>query len=307
MHFDFCCPADAMTKSTVQYFYTRTSSWDPLPANYTIDFNNLEYELDTFGDLTWKISVESSRDPRGLYREFTGFEFRFDGNMTEDTFGMVSNVPFSTTTFQLNTSIPLNASDLLDTYGMMLEPVPYNSTLRINNTELHLDAPFLDLNYGCDYSTDSWEMDFCICYHGTPLTSDFRTSDKLTCISEDRYVWGFSGVITLIGIIVEMCWIVGCFGMWLDVHINSSLFRMNRPVSGTIRNIIDVASAVQKDLGRDIGAYSDGDLKEALRKCPPVGYEVEVGDKIDRIGFVSIPRPRQRRSALKLRPGRLYA
>lgn len=296
-----------MTKSTIQSFYTRTSSWEPLPINDTINFNDLEYMLETYGAFTWEISIEPFHDPRGLYREFTGFEFTFDGNMTEDTEGMSSDVPFSTATFHLDTTISLNASDPRDTYGSKLEPVPYNSTLRINSTEMRLDAPFLDLNHGCDYSTNSWGMNFCICYHGTPVTSDFRTSDKLTCISEDRYVWGFSGVITLIGINIEMCWIVGCFGMWLDVHINSSLFRMNRRTSGTIRNIIDIASAVQKDLGRDIGAYSDKDLREALSKCPPVGYEVELGDKIDRIGFVSVPKRRQRRDGLKLRPGRLYA
>lgn len=76
---------------------------------------------------------------------------------------------------------------------------------------------------------------------GTLLSSDFRQNDNLVCISEEGYVWGFLSVVTLIGIILEVCWTLGCFGMLLDVHINSTLFRVNRPGSGLVRNILDVA------------------------------------------------------------------
>lgn len=303
---------DAMTKYTIQAFYA-TSMASFLPANDTINFNNLATEEMGNGNPALGLAVQDYIRPHGLYRQFTGVEFTFDGNvsghMHESRPGgsMPNPVPYANATFQLDLSIPLNESYMSFS---LLEPLPYNSTLRLdNNTGIALDAPFLNLSHGCG----SWMhergtyLDFCICYQGTPLTSDFRTNDALTCISENGYVWGFAGVITLIGIILEMCWIVGCFGMWLDVHLNSSLFRMNRRASGTVRNILDIAGAVQRDLGGDTGAYSEDELRKALKQCAPLGYEIQAGDEVDHISILSVAGSRRRRSRLKLVPGRLYA
>lgn len=300
-----------MTKFTIQDLYRGSGSWDPLPANDTINFNDLATEEIGNGYPAWGLEIQDYMIPHGLYREFTGVEFTFDGDVSKPTRwsalrDMTELVPFTNATFQLNLSIPLNESNM-----PVLEPIPYNSTLWVNNnTGVPLDAPFLDLSHGCGswmHELESY-LDFCVCYQGAPLTSDFRTDDALTCISEDGYVWGFAGVITLIGIILEMCWIMGCFGMWLDVHLNSSLFRMNRRTSGTVRNILDLAGAVQRDLGGDTGSYSDGELRKALKKWAPVGYEIQTGDdKIDRISVVSVAGPSRRRSGLKLVPHKLYA
>lgn len=116
---------------------------------------------------------------------------------------------------------------------------------------------------------------------------------------------GFSSVITLIGVILEVCWIVGCFGMWLDVHINSSLFRMNRRGSGVVRNILDLGGAIRNDLGRDTGAYRNGALLKELEKLPPVGYEVVDDGRQGRISIVSMSGARRRGGGPKA--GMLYA
>lgn len=191
-------------------------------------------------------------------------------------------------TFQLDTSINMSGSDPYDT----LDPVPYNSTLWFNGSTIALDAPFLSFpanQTSCEWFTNDGA---CLCYGDTLLTSDFRgdKGDNLICISEEGYVWGFSSVIMLVGIILEVCWMLGCFGMWLDVHINSMLFRMNRPGSGMVRNILDVAGAIQRDLGGDTGAYGDRELVKELERCQPVGFEVvDDGGKVDRIAIVSMP------------------
>lgn len=94
-----------------------------------------------------------------------------------------------------------------------------------------------------------------------PKTDNFRPSDALACISENLYSRASRGVITLIGILFGMCWIVGCFRMWLDVNLNSSLFRMSRWTSGAIRNILDVAWVVQRYLG---GVTRSADLSHMM-------------------------------------------
>lgn len=305
--------SDAMTKYSIQVLYERTQTYDPLPANETIDFNDYSTWEMSSGDVELGAEIESYLTLPGLYREFTGFQFRLDGggaaNIGSQSPYLTEHVPFSNATFQLDSTIPINNSDSF--YASWLDTVPYNSTLWLNNgTSKALSAPFLNLSSGCGtwmYDTGSI-LDVCLCYQGKPLTSDFRTADALTCISEDGYVWGFAGVITLVGILLEVCWVLGCFGIWLDMHINSTLFRMNRRSSGTVRNILDIAEAIQRELGRNTGAYAESELKEALKRCAPVGYEIQAGHgKVDRISTVPIVGLKQRRNGLILVPGKLYA
>lgn len=233
----------------------------------------------------------------GLYRQFTGFHFAGAGQevASEDT-------PWFNTTFELDPSV--NMSSWRRSY-MALDPVPYNSTLWWNGSAVSLGAPFMNLPARAEDCNWFGVTGMCLCYRDALLTSDFRGDDNLICISEEGYVWGFSSVITLIGVVLEVCWIVGCFGMWLDVHINSSLFRMNRRGSGVVRNILDLGGAIRNDLGRDTGAYGNGALLKELEKLPPVGYEVVDNGQRGRISIVSMPGARRRGAGPKA--GTLYA
>lgn len=254
----------------------------------------------------WGSSSSMSAVP-GIYRQFTGFQFAGAGQE-------VTNVetPWFNTTFQLDPSIKVMAHEAYYPYGVSrevpsapLDPVPYNSTLWWNGSAVPLEAPFLNFpvrEEDCEWVGSSG---LCVCYRDALLTSDFQEPDNLICISEAGYVWGFSSVITLIGIILEICWIVGCFGMWLDVHINSNLFRMNRRGSGVVRNILDIGGAIRADLGRDTGAYRNDALLKELEKLPPVGYEVVDNGQQGRISIVSKPGARRRGPGLKV--GKLYA
>lgn len=251
---------------------------------------------------SWSGGSVVSHRPRtavkGLYREFTGFQFAGAGQEVES-----AATPWFNATFELDPSV--NMSAWSESYRL-LDPVPYNSTLWWNGSGLPLAAPFLDFPAREDDCSWFSVTGMCLCYRGALLTSDFRGDDNLICISEEGYVWGFSSVITLIGLILEVCWVVGCFGMWLDVHINSGLFRMNRRGSGVVRNILDVGGAIRHDLGGDTGAYGDGALLKELEKLPPVGYEVVDGEgRHSRISIVSMPGARRRGAGLKA--GRLYA
>jgi hypothetical protein len=239
----------------------------------------------------------------GLYRRVIGFQFAGQGQDVTN-----GEMPWFNATFQLDPSV--NVSGWAPYYySYSLDPVPYNSTLLWNGSAVPLEAPFLNLSMrqeDCAWVTGaSRTSPLCVCYQGAVLTSDFQDPRNLICISEEGYVWGFSSVITVIGMILEVCWIVGCFGMWLDVHINSSLFRMNRRGSGVVRNILDVGGAIWTDLGRDTGAYGNGALLKELDKVPPVGYQVVDDGLQGRISIVSVPGARRRGPGLKA--GTLYA
>lgn len=243
------------------------------------------------GSHGWRTAI------KGLYREFTGFQFAGAGQEVAN-----KETPWFNDTFQLDPSV--NMSGWTQSYRE-LDPVPYNSTLWWNGSAIPLEAPFLDLPARVEDCNWFGASGMCLCYRDALLTTDFRDDDNLICISEDGYVWGFSSVITLIGMILEVCWIVGCFGMWLDVHINSNLFRMNRRGSGVVRNILDVGGAIRHDLGRDTGAYDNSALLKELEKLPPVGYEVDDSGQQGRISIVSKPGARRRGGGLKA--GKVYA
>ncbi|KAJ0122261.1 hypothetical protein J7T55_002773 [Diaporthe amygdali] len=241
-------------------------------------------------------TTDQSSKVQGLYRQLKGFQFASAGQENE----VSEDEPWFNTTFQLDPSVNVSGWERYSS-----EPIPYNSTLWWNGSAIALDAPFIDV-YAREADCDWFPVrGMCLCYRDALLTSDFRRDDNLVCISEEGYVWGFSSVITLVGIILELCWVVGCLGMWLDVHINSNNFRMNRRGSGLVRNILDAAGAIQNDLGRDTGAYRDGTLMKELEKLPPVGYEVDDSGQHSRISIVSMPGVRRRGDRLK--PGKLYA
>lgn len=293
---------DFETKWIIQSFFEHAASVDMV--NQTADFNDYNYRyVEEYGGIRMPRFSRPRHEIAGLYHEFTGFQLPGVGQ--DPKFENGTDAPWFNMTFVLDPSINMSGTDP----GEDLEPMPYNSTLWFNGSAIALDAPFLSLpanQSDCDWFS---YVGPCLCYRDALLTTDFREDNNanLICISEEGYVWGFSSIMMLVGIILEVCWMLGCFGMWLDVHINSTLFRMNRPSSGRVRNILDVAGAIQRDLGEDTGAYKDGELKKALAKCPPVGFEVDGSGKVDRIAIVSMPGVRRRRSRVRIESSRLYA
>ncbi|KAG8160019.1 hypothetical protein KVR01_010656 [Diaporthe batatas] len=311
--------AYSRTALTIQSFYTGANSSF---MNESTDFNLWGYR--SYSDFSRVTGVDVRTENRpgrygytltggkstggrsavpGLYRQFTGFQFAGAGQEVTNP-----DTPWFNVTFELDPSIRVktyNRSSVWELLNYPLNPVPYNSTLWWKGSAIPLEAPFLNFPARAEecgwYGVDG----LCVCYQGTPLMADFQDPNNLICISEEGYVWGFSRVITLIGLILEVCWIIGCFGMWLDVHINSNLFRMNRRGSGVVRNILDIAGAIQTDLGRDTGAYGNSALLRELEKLPPVAYEVVDEGQQGRISIASMSGARRRGPGLQA--GKLYA
>lgn len=161
------------------------------------------------------------------------------------------------------------------------------------------DVPAMSQDCG-GYSVPSIERGFYINWQ-VPKTLAFAEA-KLLDLAWDTII-GQGGKF----VHIEVCWVLGCFGMWFDVHINSTLFRVDRRSSGVARNIFDIASTMQRDLGYDTGSYKNEELKQVLDKCPPVGYEIDASGKVERIAIVSMPGPRRRRSQPRIEPNIPYA
>lgn len=301
--------SDFETKTSIQDFFSELDSQDAV--NETADFNDWGYsypqERGEIDGVSFDYPRHGEQQVAGLYREFTGFQFAGVGQDPEVE--KQADSPWFNATFHLDTSVDMSTWEPSE----VLDPVPYNSTLWFNGSAITLNAPFLNMpanETSCEWFADesyTRTNPLCLCYRDFLLTSDFRQDDNLICISEEGYVWGFSSMITVVSIIIEVCWIMGCLGMWLDVHINSILFRMNRPSSGMVRNILDVGGAIQRDLGYDTGTYKHQELTKELKKCPPVGYEVDNSGKVARIAIVSVPGDRGRRNRPKVEPEILYA
>jgi hypothetical protein len=166
--------------------------------------------------------------------------------------------------------------------------VPYNSTLFYNSTAHTISAPFLRLgaNWAPPTRDSVWTSDgTCICYRGDIIPYDWLNNDNMPCVSDRGYAWGFSSFITLVGLVLEAIWAIACWPIWLDANVNSELLRHGRSGAGVIRSVLDLAESLNRDLGADTCAYSDGELAQALQKCELVRYTIQTEGNVSHIGL----------------------
>jgi hypothetical protein len=102
------------------------------------------------------------------------------------------------------------------------------------------------------------------------LTEEFTE----ICVPRDVYQWGFAKFWVTLSASLCTAWIIGSYGIWLDAQQNSELVRKGRNM-GMYRAIADTAEAIMEALGPDTNAYSNKQLKTALKKYPGVMYSVE--------------------------------
>ncbi|KAE9367622.1 hypothetical protein N431DRAFT_383412 [Stipitochalara longipes BDJ] len=102
-------------------------------------------------------------------------------------------------------------------------------------------------------------------------------ADNFRCVSESGvYQWGFSYEWLFVVAVVNSCWLLGLWILWLDCDTNSELCKKGRRL-GLWRAIADISEAMREELGPNICAYSESELEEALRNRPPVRYYVKHG------------------------------
>ncbi|KAI9162843.1 hypothetical protein HJFPF1_04437 [Paramyrothecium foliicola] len=156
--------------------------------------------------------------------------------------------------------------------------VPYNSSLRYKDKVYHLDAPFLDIGLNCGVHNQYFTaMGSCVCYNDEPIRNNWFSRENVTCISDGNFSWGFSSLFTLIGLCLEMAWLLICLALWLDAQVNSKLLRWRRRGAGRVRQAMDLAQSLQRDLGPNTSTYSNAELEKEMSKCRPVHYSVKIG------------------------------
>jgi hypothetical protein len=122
-----------------------------------------------------------------------------------------------------------------------------------------------------------------------PITVDFRGPDNISCVSQSTYVWGFFTAVSIGGLILEIIWLSGCWVMWLYARSHSKLASSNRTCGGDVRAILNIAEAINKELGDCTGSCVDSELVEELEKRAPVGYTIEASEGREHIALVPMP------------------
>ncbi|KAI1864463.1 uncharacterized protein JN550_009020 [Neoarthrinium moseri] len=156
--------------------------------------------------------------------------------------------------------------------------VPYNSTLSFNGTEHALDAPFLDIGFGCSHPYNYFTaLGNCVCYNGEPLTIDWYQDSNMACLDSPRYVWGFSSFIVFIGLLCELIWIIFAicirgYCQWWSVLMKYP--RVKR--AGVVWNVLELAEALNRDLEVDRASLREDILRKSLKTRDSIGYEADV-------------------------------
>lgn len=187
--------------------------------------------------------------------------------------------------------------------------VPYNSTIRIDGEEIHLQAPFLATAPACsEWLRPSWLHDSaCLCTAGVPVHAAIDTDNPTGCLGDAGYSWGFAGGMLGVALALEWLWLGLTWALWRWAPRRSALVAAGRAGAGRLRNILDAAEAVTAHLGPQHSAYTERELAERLRSAPPFGYVLETRRGVRHIGVRPVPTPGEgRRRRAQVEKGALY-
>ena len=185
--------------------------------------------------------------------------------------------PFNDTWSPPNASQPWSFNSSFKIQGP--GEVPYNSSLTLPNGTVQIDAPMLRFGPQNSSSLLAYFTNAPnLCYAGSLISGDpnelFNT-DNLHCISDPGFVWGFSRFLLSLATIIQIIWSTALYGMWLFVGWKGELSAYGRSGSGRLRAAVDVAAAVERELGDELGAYRNEAIRKALKEVGEVGWIVE--------------------------------
>lgn len=109
--------------------------------------------------------------------------------------------------------------------------------------------------------------------------------------------WGFSFEWLFVATIVNTCWLLGLWILWLDCDVNGEFCKKGRRL-GMWRAIADLSEAMREELGPNICAYTEEELAEALKHRPPIKYYATHGTA-DKPGHIGLTSHTQRKFSLR--------
>ena len=94
-------------------------------------------------------------------------------------------------------------------------------------------------------------------------------------VEPEAYVWGFAFAWLIVSAGLTTGWLIGLWMFWVDADHNSQMCRKRRRM-GPYRAIVDVGETLRAELGEELGAYSERELRKAVEKrVRGVKYVVE--------------------------------
>lgn len=100
---------------------------------------------------------------------------------------------------------------------------------------------------------------------GTLYSIDYVHDHCTENTQSDRYLYTISLWIWVTLCILQGIWSFGMYGLWVDACRKSRLHQAGRRL-GLYRGILDIAEALQNDLGPDTCAYSEAELEKAIKE-----------------------------------------
>ncbi|GAW22601.1 hypothetical protein ANO14919_121430 [Xylariales sp. No.14919] len=176
--------------------------------------------------------------------------------------------------------------------SIQLEPglIPYNSTIRLNDTPVPLHAPFLDVGFNCSGPNinDFNGLGNCACYKGQPIPLNLL--EDPICNTAPGYVWGFSSFLTRLGLIMEAVW-MACCSIAYPWLLHRSKILTSEPVKSAkaLRLLLDCAEAVYNDVGPDAKDLCEDEITRRLENIE-IGYRAEECEGRLRYRIVSGPK-----------------
>jgi hypothetical protein len=100
---------------------------------------------------------------------------------------------------------------------------------------------------------------------GTLYSKDYVFDHCTDKKQSDDYLYAIAPLIWVALCVLQGIWSFGMYGLWVDACRKSRLHQAGRRL-GLYRGILDIAEALQNDLGPDTCAYSEAELEKAIKE-----------------------------------------
>ncbi|KAF8852894.1 hypothetical protein BDZ45DRAFT_807059 [Acephala macrosclerotiorum] len=193
--------------------------------------------------------------------------------------------------FQFYTNISINGTWSSAPVGPILLNTGPNTTLWANLNEVVQARTYHNRSHFYDsipVTNDENAQVFYYYRNQTYLNSYFVDGANVQCVATGVYQWGFSSFITFVFVVFNGLWFTGTYGVWIHMNRKSALCQKGRRL-GKYRAAIDLVESINQDLGKDICAYSEQELKDELKKQGDIKYYVgqRDNDSLSHIGITS--------------------
>ena len=126
-------------------------------------------------------------------------------------------------------------------------------------------------------TNDEYAQVFYYYRNQTYSISYFEDVENVQCVTSGVYQWGFASFTTFAFMVLSGLWFIGTYGVWVHMNRKSTLCQKGRRL-GKYRAAVDLVESINQDLGKDICAYSEQELKDELKKQGGIKYYVEHRD-----------------------------